>query len=50
MVSVEVDRDIVTRLLDEGYLQGRTNGSETRVTKADVPAAVQNMLSDYADA
>ncbi len=48
MVSVELDRDIVTRLLDDGYLQGRTNGSETRVAKADIAAAIQNMLSDYA--
>ena len=49
IMSVEVDSDVVARLLDEGYLEGRTNGSETRVTKADIAAAVQNMLDDYAD-
>ena len=49
MVSVEVDNDLVARLLDEGYLQGRTIGGETHVSKADIAAAVQNMLDDYAD-
>ncbi len=48
MVSVEVDCNIVARLLDDGYLQGRTNGSETHVTKADIAAAIKNNLSDYA--
>ena len=48
MVAVELDRDIVTRLLDDGYLEGRTNGSETRVARADAPTAVREMLKDYA--
>ncbi len=48
MVAVEVDNDLLARLLDEGYVEGRTNGDITRVAKVDVPAAVQEMLMDYA--
>ena len=49
MVAVEVNSDVVARLLTDGYLQGRRNGDNTHVAKADVPAAVQEMLSKYAD-
>ncbi len=45
IVSVELDPYIVARLLDDGYVEGRTNGGETHVSKADIAAAVQNMLS-----
>ena len=49
VVSVELDRDIVGRLLDDGYLEGRTNGGNTRVAKADIAALVQKLLKYYAD-
>ena len=47
MVTVEVNSDVVARLLADGYLQGRSIGDITRVAKADVPTAVQEMLKDY---
>ena len=48
VVAVEVDNDVVARLLADGYLQGRTKGGNTHVRKADVPTAVREMLMDYA--
>ena len=50
MVSVEVDSNVVARLIEDGYLQGRRSGGNTHVAKADVTAAMQEMLAKYADA
>ncbi len=47
MVSVEVDQYIVARLLDGSYLEGRTKGGVTHVSKSDIAAAVAKLLSDY---
>ncbi len=49
MVAVELDNDVVARLIEDGYLQGRSIGDITRVAKSDVPAAMQEMLAKYAD-
>ena len=48
MIQVPVTEDVVRALIAQGYLDARRDGDGARVSRADIPQAVADLLEEWA--